>query len=63
MIAVTTATFLSVVSSDFLLPYSPHPDIPPSQIQSPHFGLMSITEPIKSIQLIKIAPRRTDCME
>ena len=62
MIAVTMATFFNVVSNDFLLPYSPHHDIPPSQIQSPHFGLMSITEPIKSIQLIKIAPSRTDCI-
>ena len=45
----TSATFLSLFSRVFLLPYSLTPDIPPIPNPSPPFGDMSKTDPINTI--------------
>jgi len=43
----TIANFLSLVSRDFLLPYSLAPDIPPIPNPIPHFGDIKRTDPTK----------------
>jgi hypothetical protein len=49
MIMETRATFLSLPSRDFLLPYSPAPDIPPIPNPIPPLGDINKTEPINTI--------------
>lgn len=44
-----SATFLSLVSRVFLLPYSFPPDIPPIPNPKPPFGDISNTDPINAI--------------
>ena len=44
-----TATFLSLVSRVFLLPYSLAPDIQPIPNQIPHLGDIKRTDPTKTI--------------